>query len=54
MSTFAVFGMTAAQALADARKSTKNTKPSGKAGVPPVEITLEEWIEAVQRNAMMA
>ncbi|WP_024718039.1 hypothetical protein [Pseudomonas putida] len=51
MSTFAVFGMTAAQALADARKSTKNTKPSGKQGVPPVEITLEEWLEAVQRNA---
>lgn len=51
MSTFAVFGMTAAQALADARKSTKNTRPSGKPWVPPVEITLEEWIEAVQRNA---
>lgn len=51
MSTFAVFGMTAAQALADARKTTKNTKPSGKPGVPPVEITLEEWVKAVQRNA---
>ncbi|MGE8468793.1 MAG: hypothetical protein ACN6QE_22025 [Pseudomonas putida] len=51
MSTFAVFGMTAAQALADARKSTKNIRPSGNPGVPPVEITLEEWIEAVQHNA---
>ncbi|MBK5002660.1 hypothetical protein IAE37_004936 [Pseudomonas sp. S31] len=35
MSTFAVFGMTASAALADARKQTKATKPSGKAGCPP-------------------
>ncbi|MDG9886307.1 hypothetical protein N7650_26130 [Pseudomonas sp. GD04058] len=51
MSTFAVFGMTASAALADARKQTKNTRPSGKAGCSPVEITLAEWTEAVQRNA---
>jgi hypothetical protein len=51
MSTFAVFGMTAAQALADARKSTKNTRPSGKHGVPPIELTITEWTDAVQRNA---
>lgn len=31
MSTFAVFGMTADVALAEARK----TRPSGKAGRPP-------------------
>lgn len=35
MSTFAVFGMTASAALADARKQTKNTKPSGKVDCPP-------------------
>ena len=34
MSTFAVLGMTAAAALADARKKTKTTKPSGKAAPP--------------------
>lgn len=52
MSTFAVFGMTASAALADARKQTKITKPSGKAGCPPpLELTPSEWNEAVQRNA---
>lgn len=51
MSTFAVFGMTASAALADARKKTKTTKPSGKAGCPPLELSLSEWDEAVQRNA---
>jgi len=51
MSTFAVFGMTASAALADARKQTKITKPSGKAGCPPLELTPSEWSEAVQRNA---
>ncbi|MCY1426544.1 hypothetical protein D9M71_423670 [compost metagenome] len=35
MSAFAVFGMTADVALAEARKITKTTKPSGKAGCPP-------------------
>jgi hypothetical protein len=35
MSTFAVFGMTADVALAEARKTVKTTKPSGKAGCPP-------------------
>lgn len=56
MSTFAVFGMTASAALADARKKTKTTKPSGKAGCPPLDLTLAEWEEAVQRNvdAIMA
>lgn len=51
MSTFAVFGMTASAALADARKHTKIAKPSGKAGCPPLELTPSEWGEAVQRNA---
>lgn len=35
MSTFAVFGMTRDVALAEARKITKTTKPSGKVGCPP-------------------
>ncbi len=34
MSTFAVFGMTADVALAEARKTTKTTKPNKKVGAP--------------------
>ncbi|MBC2658602.1 hypothetical protein H7A76_24455 [Pseudomonas sp. MSSRFD41] len=51
MSTFAVFGMTAGVALAEARKITKTTRPSGKAGCPPLELTLAEWNEAVDKQA---
>ncbi|WP_207239425.1 hypothetical protein [Pseudomonas sp. GW456-L15] len=51
MSTFAVFGMTAGVALAEARKITKTTKPIGKAGCPPLELTLPEWNEAVEKQA---
>ncbi|XSS65366.1 hypothetical protein ACP9OK_10505 [Pseudomonas sp. B11] len=51
MSTFAVFGMTAGVALAEAMKITKTTKPSGKAGCPPLELTLPEWNEAVEKQA---
>lgn len=51
MSTFAVFGMTADVALAEARKITKTTRPSGKAGAPPLELTLAEWNEAVEQQA---
>ncbi|MDN7143801.1 hypothetical protein KC131_24445 [Pseudomonas sp. JQ170] len=51
MSTFAVFGMTADVALAEARKITKTTRPSDKAGCPPLELTLAEWEEAVQQCA---
>ena len=51
MSTFAVFGMTAGVALAEARKITKTTRPSGKAGAPPLELTLAEWNEAVDKQA---
>ncbi|AIL61108.1 hypothetical protein [Pseudomonas alkylphenolica] len=51
MSTFAVFGMTADVALAEARKITKTTKPSGKAGCPPLELTLAEWNLAVEQQA---
>lgn len=35
MSTFAVFGMTASAALAEAKKKTRTTRPSGKIGCPP-------------------
>lgn len=51
MSTFAVFGMTADVALAEARKITKTTRPSGKASAPPLELTLAEWNEAVEQQA---
>lgn len=51
MSTFAVFGMTAGVALAEARKITRTTRPSGKAGAPPLELTLSEWNEAVEKQA---
>ncbi|MGE8358354.1 hypothetical protein [Pseudomonas sp.] len=50
MSTFAVFGMTADVALAEARKITKTTRPSGKAGAP-LQLTLAEWNEAVEQRA---
>lgn len=51
MSTFAVFGMTADVALAEARKITKTTRPSGKAGAPPLQLTFVEWNEAVEQRA---
>ncbi|WP_327440243.1 hypothetical protein [Pseudomonas donghuensis] len=51
MSTFAVFGMTADVALAEARKITKTTRPSGKAGCPPLELTQAEWNLAVEQQA---
>jgi len=50
MSTFAVFGMTHDVALAEARKTTKTIKPSGKAGCPPIDLTIDEWNEAVDRQ----
>lgn len=37
--------------MAEARKTTKTKKPSGKTGVPAVDMTLAEWEEAVKRNA---
>ncbi|MEG0861857.1 MAG: hypothetical protein RSG79_19865 [Pseudomonas sp.] len=45
MSTFSVFGMAADVALAEAKKTTKS---SGKAGCPPLELTLAEWDLAVE------
>nr|WP_280041158.1 hypothetical protein [Pseudomonas sp. Hg5Tf]MDH2558356.1 hypothetical protein [Pseudomonas sp. Hg5Tf] len=51
MSTFAVFGMTADVALAEARKITKTTKASGKVGGVALELTLAEWNEAVSECA---
>lgn len=47
MSTFAVFGMTQAAALADARKKTPTTRVNKKVqgGVEP--IPMDEWLAAV-------
>lgn len=50
MSTFAIFGMTAAVALSEERRSTKTKKPTGKTGVPAVDMSPSEWEEVVQRN----
>lgn len=51
MSTFAVFGMTADVALAEARKITKSVKPSDKVACP-LELTLTEWsLSAEQQEA---
>ncbi len=50
MSTFAVFGMTADVALAEARKITKTTKPNKKVGAPPLDLTIAEWNEAVEKQ----
>lgn len=51
MSTFAVFGMTADVALAEARKITKTTKSGAKPGSPALQPTLAEWNEAVEQKA---
>lgn len=51
MSTFAVFGMTMAWALSEARKKTPNNRPNPKTGGPPIELTLAEWMVKVERNA---
>ncbi|MCF7545312.1 hypothetical protein [Pseudomonas petrae] len=52
MSTFAVFGMTLALAMTDARKATGITRPNPKTGHPPIALTEEEWLEKVKYNAM--
>ncbi|MFG5862767.1 hypothetical protein [Metapseudomonas sp. CR1201] len=48
MSTFAVFGMTRDQALADARKNVKTTRrtPQGEVAIP-----LSEWLELCEKRA---
>jgi hypothetical protein len=50
MSTFAVFGMTRAVALAEAKKRTKGTRKNVKApgGVEP--IPLAEWLDLVEKK----
>ncbi len=47
MSTFAVFGMTADVALAEARKTTPTTKQNPAPAGLPVDRTLAEWEAAV-------
>lgn len=51
MSTFAVFGMTADVALAEARKITKTTRPNPKPNSPPLQLSMGEWNLAVQKCA---
>ncbi|MGP5356383.1 hypothetical protein [Pseudomonas helleri] len=51
MSTFAVFGMTADVALAEARKTTPTKKPNPVPGLPPLELSLGEWNLAVEEAA---
>jgi hypothetical protein len=51
MGTFAVFGMTWAFALSEAKKKTVTTRPNPKPGQPPIDLTLEEWMLKVERNA---
>ncbi|KPA87336.1 hypothetical protein PF66_06159 [Pseudomonas asplenii] len=51
MSTFAVFGMTADVALAEARKTTPTKKPPLKQGAMPEEMSLGEWNSAVRKAA---
>ncbi|MHA6195566.1 hypothetical protein ACX3YG_14470 [Pseudomonas wadenswilerensis] len=51
MSTFAVFGMTADVALAEARKTTKTTRPNPKPNAPPLELSVGDWNLAVQERA---
>ncbi|WP_330114110.1 hypothetical protein SA496_15695 [Pseudomonas sp. JS3066] len=48
MSTFAVFGMTRDQALADARKNVKTTRrtPQGEVAIP-----LSEWVQLCEKRA---
>ena len=50
MSTFAVFGMTRAVALTEAKKRTKGTRKNVKApgGVEP--IPLAEWLDLVEKK----
>ena len=50
MSTFAVFGMTRAVALAEAKKRTKGTRKNVKApgGVEPIPLT--EWLDLVEKK----
>lgn len=45
MSTFAVFGMTRATAINDARKTTSTTKPGGESMTPM------EWEQACEKQA---
>jgi hypothetical protein len=51
MSTFAVFGMTADVALAEARKTTPTTKPNPTPGRPPLDMSIGEWNLAVADQA---
>lgn len=51
MSTFAVFGMTMDLAMSLAKKTTKTTRANPKPGQPAIELSLEDWMLKVERNA---
>ncbi|NWA24716.1 hypothetical protein HX866_07410 [Pseudomonas gingeri] len=51
MSIFAVFGMMADVALAEARKTTPTTKPNPTHGRPPLDMSLSEWSQVVDEQA---
>ena len=51
MSTFAVFGMTRAVALAEAKKRTKGTRKNLKAPGGVEQIPLAEWLALVEKKA---
>lgn len=51
MSTFAVFGMTRAVALADAKKKTEVTRENREAPGGREAIPMDEWLQIVERTA---
>lgn len=50
MSTFAVFGMTRAVAMAEAKKRTKGTRKNLQAPGGVEQIPLPEWLAMVERK----
>ncbi|MDG9928296.1 MULTISPECIES: hypothetical protein [unclassified Pseudomonas] len=51
MSTFAVFGMTRAAALEEAKKKTPSTRDNKDTPGGKQQLTMDEWLEAVERCA---
>lgn len=47
MNTFAVFGMTRDVAMAEAKKTTKTTRPDPKRNGQTIELTVDEWMHKV-------
>lgn len=51
MSTFAVFGMTRAAALEEAKKKTPSTRDNKDAPGGKQQLTMAEWLEACEKAA---